>query len=151
LSLASIFCTQRTPALTTDSQDDETMLTASAVRQRYGNVSQMWLERQLKRSELGFPKPLYIGARRLWRLGALRAWEQTLPSDPPAALLSAATKGVEAKAEKAARRAQPQAAEAKVHVEVVSAAQEAQPAAARPPAQKRTRRPRPPRESPRPQ
>jgi hypothetical protein len=65
------------------------MLTAAAVRQRYGGVSQMWLDRQLKRPELGFPKPYYYGSRRMWQLGELRAFDRSRPREAPQALLDA--------------------------------------------------------------
>jgi hypothetical protein len=69
--------------------DDEAMLTTSGVRQRYGGVSHMWIERQLKDPASNFPRPFFVAARRLWRLGELRAWEATLPRESPPELLEA--------------------------------------------------------------
>jgi hypothetical protein len=91
-------------SIPTDSQDDESMLTASQVRARYGGTSAMWLGRKLNHDP-SFPRPYYAGSRRLWRLGELRVWDRALPRTPPAALVTAATKGVAAK--KAAKAAAP--------------------------------------------
>jgi hypothetical protein len=37
----------------------------------------MWIARRLKDGS-GFPKPVYIGKLRFWRLADLEAWERTL-------------------------------------------------------------------------
>ena len=62
-------------------KDTPTLVPAAQVRQRYGGVSTMWLERRLKNPESGFPKPIYIGRRRYWRLEELVAWERSLASE----------------------------------------------------------------------
>src|SRR5262245_34723259 len=50
------------------------MVPTSAVRERYGGVSDMWIDRRL-RSDPSFPKPRYIGRRRYFLLAELEAWE----------------------------------------------------------------------------
>jgi predicted DNA-binding transcriptional regulator AlpA len=45
------------------------------VRRRYGDRSEMWIERRL-RDNSGFPQPVKLGARRYWRLAELEAWER---------------------------------------------------------------------------
>ena len=49
-------------------------LPSREVRRRYG-VSDMGLWRWLRRPDLGFPKPIIINGRRLWKLSELQAWE----------------------------------------------------------------------------
>jgi predicted DNA-binding transcriptional regulator AlpA len=51
-------------------------LSAAQVRERYG-VSFMWIERRLA-DHPDFPRPLYIGRRRFWKLASLEAWERKL-------------------------------------------------------------------------
>ena len=53
----------------------EYFLTATQVRARYGNCSDMWLWRRL-RDGSGFPPPVLIAARRFWRLTSLIEWER---------------------------------------------------------------------------
>src|SRR5215204_2084104 len=53
----------------------ECFLTATQVRARYGNCSDMWLWRRL-RDGSGFPPPVLIAARRFWRLTSLIEWER---------------------------------------------------------------------------
>jgi len=47
------------------------------VRERYGDVSAMWVERRLKDAS-GFPRPVYVGRLRFWRLVDLENWERDL-------------------------------------------------------------------------
>ncbi|TIM15501.1 MAG: DNA-binding protein [Mesorhizobium sp.] len=47
------------------------------VAERY-SVSLMTLWRWLKAGS-GFPRPVYIGRNRYWRLTELEAWDQSLP------------------------------------------------------------------------
>ena len=49
-------------------------LTAKQTRDRYGDVSDMWLWRRLHDNS-GFPQPIMIQKRRFWRLSELLAWE----------------------------------------------------------------------------
>ena len=60
----------------TESQDP--LLPAAQVRERFGGVSDMWLHRRLQ-DKSGFPRPVYIGRLRFWRLSELVAWEEKLP------------------------------------------------------------------------
>ena len=51
-------------------------LTATQVRQRYGNASNMWLHRRLH-DDSGFPRPdLVVNGRRFWRVSSLIRWER---------------------------------------------------------------------------
>lgn len=56
-------------------------LPVKAVRQRYGHCSEATLDRWLKNPDLGFPKPLYIGPMRWWRVDDLEAFERQRPTD----------------------------------------------------------------------
>ena len=56
------------------SSDDE-FLPAARVRARYG-ISSMSIYRWLADPTLNFPKPLYIGRYRYWRLADLAEWER---------------------------------------------------------------------------
>jgi hypothetical protein len=63
-----------TDTTTPISEDD--FVTSRFVRRRYGDRSEMWLNRNLKAKRL--PKPdLYIGQNRYWRLRTLIKFEQT--------------------------------------------------------------------------
>jgi len=53
----------------------ETFLPAPRVCERY-NITDMSLWRWLRNPDIGFPKPLYIGRFRYWRLSDLVAFEQ---------------------------------------------------------------------------
>ena len=50
------------------------LISANAVRELCGGVSDMALWRWLHHPELNFPKPIYIGRRRYWREADLAAW-----------------------------------------------------------------------------
>ncbi len=50
-------------------------LPARRVWERYG-VTSMTLQRWLTDPRLDFPKPVYIGRFRYWRLSELEAWER---------------------------------------------------------------------------
>ena len=54
-----------------DSGDDDpaadVLLRAAAVRRRYGGASDMWIHRRLN-DNTGFPRPIYLGTIRHWRL-----------------------------------------------------------------------------------
>lgn len=64
---------------------EDNYLGASAVRQRYGNCSDMTLWRWLADEDLGFPQPLRIQRRRFWRLSDLQRWEARCGRNPEAA------------------------------------------------------------------
>lgn len=50
------------------------LLSASAVRNMCGGVSDMTIHRWLKKDELGFPRPIYIANRRYWREAEILDW-----------------------------------------------------------------------------
>ena len=50
-------------------------LTAAQLRQRYGNVSHMWLERRLK-NDPAFPRALKLGRLRFFDEAELERWER---------------------------------------------------------------------------
>ena len=52
---------------------------SSWVRERYA-ITEATLGKWIRDPRLGFPAPVYINTRRLWRVGAIEAWEATLPS-----------------------------------------------------------------------
>lgn len=51
-----------------------TLLTAAAVRDTLGGISDMTLWRWLNDPRLDFPKPIHIARRRYWREADLNAW-----------------------------------------------------------------------------
>jgi hypothetical protein len=55
--------------------NDDIYLTASQVRARYGDVSDMALWRWLHDERMSFPQPLLINRRRYWKLSDLLRWE----------------------------------------------------------------------------
>lgn len=56
--------------------DDDTLLTTSQVRARYGNVSSMCIWRWQRNPAVCFPMPdTTITNRSYWRLGTLRRWD----------------------------------------------------------------------------
>ena len=57
---------------------DDTLLAVRAVLNRYRIVS-MTLYRWLDKPALNFPRPVYIGRFRYWRLSDLIAWEAGRP------------------------------------------------------------------------
>ena len=50
------------------------LITASAVRDLCGGVSDMSLWRWLNDPDLGFPRPIYIARRRYWRAAEISDW-----------------------------------------------------------------------------
>jgi hypothetical protein len=54
---------------------DDDFLTSKQVRRRYGDRSEMWLNRNLKAKRLPDPD-LLIGSTRYWRLRTLLKFEQ---------------------------------------------------------------------------
>ena len=48
---------------------------ARRVRQRYDNISDMTLWRWIRDPDMGFPKPVYLGRYRFWRVADLQRWE----------------------------------------------------------------------------
>jgi predicted DNA-binding transcriptional regulator AlpA len=45
------------------------------VRERYGNTSHMFIERRLANDKT-FPKPVFFGRLRFWKLSDLEGWEK---------------------------------------------------------------------------
>ena len=60
----------------------ETFLTTAKVRERYG-VSHMFIERRLADAGSTFPRPIYLGRLRFWKLAELEAWERAQALKPP--------------------------------------------------------------------
>jgi predicted DNA-binding transcriptional regulator AlpA len=52
----------------------EVYLRTKQVRARYGSVSHMWVERRLQ-ADPSFPRPIYFGRLRFWKLSELEKWE----------------------------------------------------------------------------
>jgi predicted DNA-binding transcriptional regulator AlpA len=59
---------------------DDAFLPASGVWNRYG-VTSMTLFRWLRDENLGFPRPVYIGRFRFWRVSELEAFEAATPRE----------------------------------------------------------------------
>jgi predicted DNA-binding transcriptional regulator AlpA len=52
----------------------EIFLKTRQVQARWGGVSHMFVERRLK-NDATFPKPVFLGRLRFWKLSELEAWE----------------------------------------------------------------------------
>jgi len=59
---------------TTEYPINPTFIPARLVWERY-SVTSMTLHRWLADDRLAFPRPLYVGRMRFWRLADLEAWE----------------------------------------------------------------------------
>jgi predicted DNA-binding transcriptional regulator AlpA len=59
-------------------QTEEVFLPSRKVKERYGNVSDMWIWRRLHEEGSNFPQPLRINGRRFWRLQDLVNYEGSL-------------------------------------------------------------------------
>jgi len=57
------------------------LISASAVRDLCGGISDMTLWRWLNDPELEFPKPVYIGKRRYWREAEMGNWLKARASE----------------------------------------------------------------------
>jgi predicted DNA-binding transcriptional regulator AlpA len=55
--------------------DEDVFLPAGQVQRRYG-VTAMSIHRWLHNAKLNFPKPMYIGRFRYWKLSELASWER---------------------------------------------------------------------------
>ena len=53
---------------------NQEFLPARRVWERYG-ITQMSLWRWIRDEEMGFPRPIYLGRFRYWRIAKLEAWE----------------------------------------------------------------------------
>ena len=69
---------RKQPKGTTKMQEQEVFLTSRQVRERYGNVSEMWLIRREKDKASGFPNPVRIRGRKFWKLSELSTFERLL-------------------------------------------------------------------------
>ena len=58
-----------------DQKTPKRYLTAAQVRERYGGVSHMWLERRLL-GDPDFPRFIKFGRLRFWDESSLEAWER---------------------------------------------------------------------------
>jgi hypothetical protein len=56
----------------------EVFLSSRQVRERYSNVSYLWLWRRENEEGSTFPKAVRIRGRRFWKLGDLETWERSL-------------------------------------------------------------------------
>ena len=54
------------------------------LRDRYGGVSHMWVERRLQ-NDPTFPRPIYIGRLRYFEVEKLAAWERAVATKSRAA------------------------------------------------------------------
>ena len=63
-----------------DANDDGALLPARQVWERYG-VTDMTLHRWIRDERRNFPKPVYIGRFRYWRLADLQRWERSRPTE----------------------------------------------------------------------
>ena len=75
--------------------DDRRLITAAAVRDLCGGVSEMSLWRWLQDDAMAFPKPVVIARRRYWREAEVLAWVDArtggkVPA-PPRPVVNAAT------------------------------------------------------------
>lgn len=61
--------------------DRPDFLPARRVWERYG-VTDMTIDRWVKNPDLAFPKPVYIGRYRYWRISDLEAWERSRAKVP---------------------------------------------------------------------
>lgn len=59
-------------------------LTASQVRERYGDIADMTLWRWLRDPDLGFPQPEYRRRRRYWLAADLDAYDARIRAARPA-------------------------------------------------------------------
>jgi predicted DNA-binding transcriptional regulator AlpA len=57
-----------------DTHLKEVFLRTKQVRARYGNCSEMWITRRLAK-DASFPRPVYLGRWRHWKLSELEKWE----------------------------------------------------------------------------
>ena len=53
---------------------EQKLISAAAVRDLCGGISDMTLWRWLNDPDMAFPSPIYLGKRRYWREAELTAW-----------------------------------------------------------------------------
>ena len=57
------------------------LITTGQLRERYAGVSGTWVDRRLAGTP-GFPRPVYIGRRRYWKITELEEYERGLARSP---------------------------------------------------------------------
>jgi predicted DNA-binding transcriptional regulator AlpA len=62
--------------------DSPTLLNARGVRRYFGNVSHMWIVRRID-GDPQFPKPIYLGRCRYWRVADLDQYVAAKAAEPP--------------------------------------------------------------------
>ncbi len=72
-------------------EDSDKLITAAAVRDLCGGVSDMSLWRWLHDPALDFPKPIIISRRRYWRASKLSAWIESRAEHQPSSAASSGT------------------------------------------------------------
>lgn len=60
---------------------EQEFLPTRKVRVRYGDVSEVTIDRWVSDPSLGFPKPIYIGRMRYWRIKDLETFERRRPTE----------------------------------------------------------------------
>lgn len=65
----------------TSHDDSPVLIPTGQLRARYGNVSDTWVDRRLA-SNPDFPRPVYIGNRRFWKIKELEQYECDLARSP---------------------------------------------------------------------
>ena len=68
------------------------LLPTPLVRNFFGGVSTMWLERRLA-DDPSFPKPRYIAGKRYWEVEELAAWVEAQPREAPDWVAGAGARG----------------------------------------------------------
>lgn len=64
------------------SERSKQYLTATQVRARLGNISDMTLWRWLRSEEMGFPQPIIIASRRYFDEAEISAWQRKRQAKP---------------------------------------------------------------------
>jgi predicted DNA-binding transcriptional regulator AlpA len=67
-----------------EAEPEAVYLSAPQVCQRYGGVSAMWLARKLQ-GDATFPRPVYFGRLRFFKIEELVAWERARAAQSRAA------------------------------------------------------------------
>lgn len=62
------------------SDQEPVFIPTRQLRNRYGGVSHMWVERRLN-EDPNFPRPRYLGQRRYWSVVELEEWERKAASN----------------------------------------------------------------------
>jgi predicted DNA-binding transcriptional regulator AlpA len=93
-------------------ETNDTYLRIKAVRKRYGDVSEMTINRWVEDKEMEFPRPDYFGRCRFWKLADLEAWERSPRKEKrPAGAVADTTSTIPAAPKKTPRRREQPAVE----------------------------------------